>query len=280
MLPDTLWSIMADNAALIISILSILIAILALRVSFKQLKAAREQLQAEQENLEIQKQQLSFGRDFAKHTLITDGSLQLKFLKIKFTGPSYADSESVLLEELMPQTAFEADITIENISSSDALLEDFWIVPKLRFSTSRQNWFVWRVLGFKWRDSEMVMSLKDHDIIGGSGHVIIPWRTLAHKSYNFGDKRVWDATICDTDTGERLSFTKPVVIPRDGRKRIWKLHWGIHPEFYKTLVTEYGFYFSEIVLMMLMDIGNLRASYEYPNLSWVDVLLREEAKAA
>jgi len=267
MLPDNLYDIVTDNLAIILSLLSLVISIVALWFSLQRLKIAKERLRvaekrliAAEESLHLQKQQFSFGKDFAKGRTITDGSLRLDFLPLTFTGPE--DDGNRLLARLMQQSIVETPITIENNSSSDALVQNLYVIPRFRFSARGQSWFVKYILHTKPHDSEVYISLKEHEIHSIIGPVGEEWLEIASSFDYFQGRYLWHAIVYDTSTDEQILFTEPITIPHDGCKRTWELKLGIDPEFYQELLKR-RFFLSGINLLMITDLGRLEASCVY-----------------
>jgi hypothetical protein len=269
---DDFWATVTNDPAIVLSLLSLLVSIVALWLSLQRLRVARERLRVgreglrtAEESLHLQERQLSFGRDFAKGSPITDGSLRLDFLQAIFIGPE--NDEHRLLARLMQQSAVEARITIENNSSSDALVQDLYVVPRFRPSMRKQSWFEksWLaryVLHVRPRDSGVHISLGEHGIISINGLVGEEWLELTSGFDYFRGRYLWHAAIYDINTDAQVSFTEPIMIPHGEGKRIWKLELSIDPEFYRTLLKR-GFFLSGVTLVMVTDLGNLEASYDY-----------------
>jgi hypothetical protein len=88
------------------------------------------------------------------------------------------------------------------------------------------------------------------------------WEKSPFQFEHFQGRRVWNAAVYDTNTDKPISFTGHTIIPHNGRKQIWQLEFFIDLAFYKKLLTEHKVYLSGISLLLITDLGNLKARYD------------------
>ncbi len=249
---------MGDIIPLLVSVLSLIVAVLALRVS-------RRQLEADKKSLGLQEQTFRFGRDLQRGKLVTDGSIRANFLQVTFMGPH--DHKNEVMADLLEQSAVEALITLENTSNRDMVVENLGVIPRLLPGKSIQHWptkshFGRYLLGLRPVEGSVSISLRDSRITGWHGSTIEGWREL-EEELGSSQPPVWNAAIYDTRTEEQVLFTKPIVMPHNGRKRIWRIEFGIAPEFYERLLLERRIFLSGITLFFHTDLGILEASFDY-----------------
>jgi len=266
----------------IITAFTLILSALAVWIGLKAWKVNKEQLRTAQESRDLQEQQYQFGRNFTKGKLITDGSLKLHFLEVDFIGP-FSD-EYRIFEDLMPRSAINALLTVENHSISDAIVQDLIVVPKFWPGKSRQSWVITNslaraILKTNPVEGEMVISLKDREIkviLGSTARgwddLLLPWRGYFRRD---GDtlKHAWRA-IMYTETGEQFSFDESIIIPHDGVKRVWKLEFSLEPELYRDFLLQYNAFFSGIKIIIVTDLGNIKADFEYDDIrAFAEILL-------